>query len=181
MGKASSTKKVQRIARAGGGRKAPSRSAGSMLWPALVTIVVLAGVGLIAFSRNQNVSRGAGPHPRIGDHVHDAFGIYDCNKFLGNLQDAKQDVLGIHTHGDGRHHDTDHGRDTVVLFAAILLAADQRAVRAVVLVGGRGTRLQPLTDTIPKQLLPVAGTPMIERVVAHLVVHGVDDVVLSMA
>jgi len=54
-------------------------------------------------------------------------------------------------------------------------------VRAVVLVGGRGTRLQPLTDTIPKQLLPVAETPMIERVVAHLVAHGVDDVVLSMA
>jgi NDP-sugar pyrophosphorylase family protein len=53
-------------------------------------------------------------------------------------------------------------------------------VRAVVLVGGRGTRLQPLTDTIPKQLLPVAEVPMIERVVGHLVSHGIDDVILSM-
>ena len=48
------------------------------------------------------------------------------------------------------------------------------------LVGGEGTRLRPLTLTTPKQMLPVAGRPMIERVVAHLADHGVDDVVLSL-
>ena len=53
-------------------------------------------------------------------------------------------------------------------------------MRAVVLVGGEGTRLRPLTLTTPKQLLPVAGTPMIERVLGHLRGHGVDDVVLSL-
>ncbi len=53
-------------------------------------------------------------------------------------------------------------------------------MKAVVLVGGRGTRLRPLTTTTPKQMLPVAGRPMIERVVAHLVSHGVDDVILSL-
>jgi mannose-1-phosphate guanylyltransferase len=53
-------------------------------------------------------------------------------------------------------------------------------VRAVVLVGGQGTRLQPLTFTTPKQMLPVAGRPMIERVVAHLAGHGIDQVVLSL-
>jgi len=53
-------------------------------------------------------------------------------------------------------------------------------VRAVVLVGGFGTRLRPLTHTMPKQMLPVAGRPMIERSLAHLARHGVDDVVLSL-
>lgn len=53
-------------------------------------------------------------------------------------------------------------------------------MRAVVLVGGFGTRLRPLTLTTPKQMLRVAGRPMIERVVAHLAQHGVDDVVLSL-
>jgi mannose-1-phosphate guanylyltransferase len=53
-------------------------------------------------------------------------------------------------------------------------------VRAVVLVGGFGTRLRPLTLTTPKQMLPVAGRPMIERCLAHLAAHGVDDVVLSL-
>ena len=51
---------------------------------------------------------------------------------------------------------------------------------AVVLVGGFGTRLRPLTLTVPKNLVPVAGVPLIERVVAHLAAHGVDRVVLSL-
>jgi mannose-1-phosphate guanylyltransferase len=53
-------------------------------------------------------------------------------------------------------------------------------MRAVVLVGGEGTRLRPLTLTTPKQMLPVAEVPMIERVLAHLGDHGVDEVVLSL-
>jgi mannose-1-phosphate guanylyltransferase len=53
-------------------------------------------------------------------------------------------------------------------------------MRAVVLVGGFGTRLRPLTDTRPKQMLPIVNRPMIEHVLAHLADHGVDDVVLSM-
>lgn len=53
-------------------------------------------------------------------------------------------------------------------------------MRAVVLVGGFGTRLRPLTSTTPKQMLSVAGRPMIEWVVGHLAAHGIDEVVLSL-
>jgi mannose-1-phosphate guanylyltransferase len=53
-------------------------------------------------------------------------------------------------------------------------------MRAVVLVGGFGTRLRPLTNTRPKQMLPIVHQPMIEHVLAHLAAYGVDDVVLSM-
>lgn len=53
-------------------------------------------------------------------------------------------------------------------------------MRAVVLVGGEGTRLRPLTFTTPKAMLPIAEVPMIERVVAHLASAGIDLVVLSM-
>lgn len=53
-------------------------------------------------------------------------------------------------------------------------------MRAVVLVGGFGTRLRPLTNTRPKQMLPIVNRPMIEHVLAHLAAHRVDDVVLSM-
>ena len=53
-------------------------------------------------------------------------------------------------------------------------------MRAVVLVGGFGTRLRPLTLTRPKQMLPVVDRPMIERVVASLGAHGVTEAVLSL-
>ncbi len=53
-------------------------------------------------------------------------------------------------------------------------------MRAVILVGGLGTRLRPLTYTSPKQLLPVLDVPMIERKIAQLVAQGVDDIVFSM-
>jgi mannose-1-phosphate guanylyltransferase len=51
---------------------------------------------------------------------------------------------------------------------------------AVVLVGGEGTRLRPLTLTTPKQMLPIGRRPMIERVLAGLSRHGVGEAVLSL-
>jgi mannose-1-phosphate guanylyltransferase len=53
-------------------------------------------------------------------------------------------------------------------------------VRAVVLVGGEGTRLRPLTYTNPKQLLPIVEVPMIERVLGYLSAHGIDEAILSL-
>jgi mannose-1-phosphate guanylyltransferase len=53
-------------------------------------------------------------------------------------------------------------------------------MQAVVLVGGRGTRLRPLTNTRPKPMLPVVNRPMVEHIVGHLARHGVTDVVLSL-
>ena len=53
-------------------------------------------------------------------------------------------------------------------------------MKAVVLVGGEGTRLRPLTLSAPKQMLPIVGVPMIERVLTHLASHGIDDAVLSL-
>lgn len=53
-------------------------------------------------------------------------------------------------------------------------------MRAVVLVGGFGTRLRPLTLTVPKPMLPMGHEPMITRLVDRLARGGVTDVVLAL-
>jgi mannose-1-phosphate guanylyltransferase len=53
-------------------------------------------------------------------------------------------------------------------------------MRAVVLVGGFGTRLRPLTLTTPKPMLPVGHIPIIERLVDNLAAGGVTEVTLAL-
>src|SRR3989442_3574411 len=53
-------------------------------------------------------------------------------------------------------------------------------MKAIVLVGGEGTRLRPLTFTTPKPLLPIANQPFLERQLDWLSNHGINEVVLSM-
>ena len=50
---------------------------------------------------------------------------------------------------------------------------------AVVLAGGRGTRLGSLTDEVPKPMLEVAGRPFVEHIVWNLARHGIERVVVS--
>ena len=53
-------------------------------------------------------------------------------------------------------------------------------MRAVVLVGGFGTRLRPLTYSTPKPMLPIGGRPMIARLIDRLARGGVTEVVLAL-
>ena len=50
---------------------------------------------------------------------------------------------------------------------------------AVILVGGQGTRLWPLTEWLPKPMLPIANRPFLEHQIDHLRAHGIDRVILS--
>jgi mannose-1-phosphate guanylyltransferase len=53
-------------------------------------------------------------------------------------------------------------------------------MHAVVLVGGFGTRLRPLTNTVPKSMLPIAHVPLIVRHIGQLERGGVDHVTLAL-
>ncbi|KAB1504179.1 NDP-sugar synthase [Corynebacterium sp. 320] len=50
---------------------------------------------------------------------------------------------------------------------------------AVILVGGKGTRLRPLTNSTPKPMLPVAGAPFLEHLLARIKQAGMTHVVLG--
>ena len=52
-------------------------------------------------------------------------------------------------------------------------------MQAILLVGGQGTRLRPLTLTTPKPMLPVAGVPFVTHQIARLAAAGFDHIVLA--
>lgn len=54
-------------------------------------------------------------------------------------------------------------------------------MKAVILAGGEGTRLRPLTSNQPKPMMPLVNRPMLEHVVTLLARHGFDDIVVTVA
>lgn len=56
-----------------------------------------------------------------------------------------------------------------------------RPIRAIVLAAGRGERMRPLTDTVPKPLLTVAGKPLIEWQIEALARAGIRELVINTA
>ncbi len=53
-------------------------------------------------------------------------------------------------------------------------------MKAVIIAGGLGTRLRPLTDKTPKPIVPVANRPFVVHQIENLVRHGISEVVLSL-
>ena len=54
-------------------------------------------------------------------------------------------------------------------------------MKAVIMAGGEGTRLRPLTSNAPKPMLPIANRPMMEHVMHLLKRHGFDEIVVTVA
>jgi N-acetyl-alpha-D-muramate 1-phosphate uridylyltransferase len=53
--------------------------------------------------------------------------------------------------------------------------------KAMVLAAGYGTRLKPLTDRLPKPLVPVAGRPMVDYALERLKAYGIEEVVINVS
>ena len=53
-------------------------------------------------------------------------------------------------------------------------------MKAVILAGGEGTRLRPLTCNIPKPMVPILNRPFLEHMLGHLRGHGVDEAILTL-
>ncbi|HLM63526.1 MAG TPA: mannose-1-phosphate guanyltransferase [Acidimicrobiales bacterium] len=54
-------------------------------------------------------------------------------------------------------------------------------MKAVIMAGGEGTRLRPLTSNAPKPMMPIANRPMMEHIIQLLKQHGFDDIVVTVA
>lgn len=52
-------------------------------------------------------------------------------------------------------------------------------IQAMILAAGKGTRLLPLTETMPKTLVPICGVPMLEHTIRYLISAGVDEIIIN--
>src|SRR5439155_13272271 len=85
--------------------------------------------------------------------------------------------LGVHGLG---HRPLLVGRPALCGSGATARRGRGGGVRGVVMAGGEGSRLRPLTANLPKPLLPVANRPVMEHVLRLLRRHGVEDTVVTL-
>lgn len=123
MGKASSAKKVARAARAGGSRRPGQPRA--LGFPLVIAALAVLGLGLVVYARS---AREAQAEPTVGQHWHSAYGINVCGEWQPNLNDVGEDLLGIHTHGDGLIHIHPTGSDAAGANATLSHFFDQVGV-----------------------------------------------------
>ena len=76
---------------------------------------------------------------------------------------------------------TAEGRPSGVVYRRDVHGDDGQTLRhAVLMVGGEGSRLRPLTENVPKPLLPIAGRPILEHIIEHLRNHGIERVTMAL-
>ncbi len=74
-----------------------------------------------------------------------------------------------------------HGKLVGLHLLHELIGAASRSNWAVIMAGGKGTRLYPITKDIPKPMIRVAGRPILERILLHLVGLGIRRMYLSVS
>lgn len=52
-------------------------------------------------------------------------------------------------------------------------------MKAMIFAAGLGTRLKPLTDSMPKAMVPIAGKPLLEHVIRKLIAAGFDEIIIN--
>ncbi|MEM7824387.1 MAG: HAD-IIIA family hydrolase [Candidatus Aenigmatarchaeota archaeon] len=62
--------------------------------------------------------------------------------------------------------------------ASKIIEKEVKKIKAVIIAGGRGERLRPLTDTLPKPMLPIGGKPILEHQIELLKKYGVKDIII---
>ncbi|HMQ21541.1 MAG TPA: sugar phosphate nucleotidyltransferase [Planctomycetota bacterium] len=102
--------------------------------------------------------------------------VVDANgRVVGQVS---EEALRLALCGSGRPH---HSITTLVTTTGHGLAPQPRVRvdRALIMAGGRGSRLRPLTDTTPKPLLEIGGVPLLHRLLGQVRAAGIEHCALS--
>ena len=143
----------------------------------MVLVVNTAGV-LVATATDGDVRRGL----LAGHHLEDGLAHIAQREFISVGQDAPASAreTKLVAHGITYLPIVDGEGRVVALHSSPKAPADDASSNTVVIMaGGLGMRLRPMTETTPKPMLPVAGKPMLQHIVEGLRNEGFLDIVVS--
>ncbi len=118
--------------------------------------------------------RGTGMNTQVLPHIRTQFTTVEPEtsreEVLDQMQARRLDQIPV-LDGDGRL--------VGLHLLHELLGMEDRPNWAVIMCGGRGMRLRPITENMPKPMVKVAGRPILERLVLHLVGYGFRRIFLA--
>ncbi len=106
--------------------------------------------------------------------------IYFKKPTVATLKDSKDDIINICT-TKKIYQIPIVNEDNKVIDIVILdelLKPKVRGNKVILMVGGLGTRLRPLTNNTPKPMLPVGGKPILQTIVEKFVKHGFINIIM---
>jgi dTDP-glucose pyrophosphorylase len=100
---------------------------------------------------------------------------------VASIHDERDAILTRMRRKEIRHIPVvdDDGRVVGLKVLMDMLQPQQRSNQAVIMAGGLGSRLRPLTEDTPKPLLKVGGKPILESIIENLVDHGINRLCIS--
>lgn len=143
-----------------------------------IAVVVDAEAKLVGVLTDGDIRRGLLEGMELSDSI-DA--IIQKNPTTCSVRDTKEDILAK-TLGKKIYHvpvlDV-HKRVVGIEDIENLLKAKERTNKVVLMVGGLGSRLRPLTENTPKPMLKVGNKPILETIISNFKRYGFVDFVLS--
>ncbi|MDF1879568.1 nucleotidyltransferase family protein [Sulfurimonas sp. SAG-AH-194-C20] len=106
--------------------------------------------------------------------------VYSRDPVTVSINDSKEEIITLCTSKTIYQIPVVDENNRVVSIAILdeLLKPEYHKNKVVLMVGGLGTRLRPLTDTTPKPMLPVGGKPILQTIVEKFVKYGFTNIIM---
>jgi dTDP-glucose pyrophosphorylase len=144
-----------------------------------IALVVNDDNQLLGTLSDGDIRRGLLRKKTLNDIIKD---VYFKNPIVANVGDSRDDLLHLcATHKVGQIPVVDENKQILDLFILDKSLSDKQHENIVVLmVGGLGTRLRPLTENTPKPMLKVGGKPILQNIVEGFVKSGFTNITMCL-
>ncbi len=133
--------------------------------------LVVKGNKLLGTISDGDIRRALLKNTSLDDSIEN---VYNENPIVANINDSREEIINICS--SKKIHQipiVDNGGNLIGLeILDELISSERKENRVVLMVGGLGTRLRPLTEETPKPMLHVGGKPILQTIVEKFVSYG---------